>query len=181
MDKTVDNNLTSATSGSPPRPGDLWRARLVVEEQMRRRRNKVVVVVAGLVICFLGLVIAVRMTHLRDESDFLLAVEDVAPQTLDDDDLVAEGDAACQWLSWQERAWWNHGAWFDRDDVLARYVRTTRPIHRGAWGTSTDGPANRLVVADAAWSQLCGGTWWWHRPHGPSLSLRNGGGEGGSD
>lgn len=98
---------------------------------------------------------------------------------LGDDDLVREGDQACGWLSQQERALWNHGTWFNRDTALARYLRETRPSTLGAWGTPEDWRVSRLNVADAAWSQLCGGTWWWHRPHGPSLSPRNGGGEGG--
>jgi hypothetical protein len=159
------------------RPLDMLLAEEQVRERIRRRRLKVLTAVAAALGCFLALIIAVRATHPRDEADFLLAVRDAAPVGMADDDLVAEGDAACQWLSWQERARWNHGRWFNRDAVLVRYIRTTRPVDSGAWGSPSSWQESRMVVADAAFSQLCGGTWWWHRPHGPSLGGFRGGDE----
>lgn len=166
--------LKSASAPEPgltmpsPRLHEIRRMQDMLEARIRRRRF-VIILVAGVVMtCLLGLVVAVRMTHARDEADFVLAARTAAPlTTLSDGQLVAEGDFACRWLSQQERAFWNHGSWFDRDQILTRYLRQTRPVLSGQWGPPRSWSQNRGVVADAAWSQLCGGTWYWHRPHGP--------------
>jgi len=159
-----------------PRLRDLAEAREMVEARIRRRRLIVLAALAAVVACFLAMVVAVRATHPRDEADFLLSARTGGSvNSLSDADLVSEGDFACRWLSAQDRAWWNHGPWYDREPLLERYLEQTRPVLIGQWGLPQQWPETRGAVADAAWSQLCGGTWYWHRPHGPSL---RGGGRG---
>lgn len=145
-------------------------------------RRRVGIVAVGLAACFLALVAGVRLTHPRDEADFLLAADQIRSADVtvpgEDDALLREGDFACRWLDLQDRAFWNHGPWYNRDSVLDRYVGETRPVDVGAWGPPAQASVSRARIADAAWSQLCGGTWYWHRPHGPSLGTGGGGAEG---
>ena len=162
----------------------------LVESRPVLTRRRVLIAVGAVLAALLVTSIWVRAVHPRDEADFLLAVQgdpstglaSVLPN-LEDDDIVAEGDFACRWLDQQDRALWNHGRWWNRDDVLDRYIEQTRPVIPGVWGAPSVWPVTRYEVADAAWSQLCGGTWWWHRPHGPAGSGGGigGGGGGGGD
>jgi hypothetical protein len=141
-------------------------------------RRRVTVAAVVVLLAFPVTSLWVRAAHPRDEADFLLAARTEAPVGgFSNEELVAEGDYACHWLDRQDRAWWNHGTWFDRAGVLDRYIEQTRPILRGQWGLPGRWEQSRRVVADAAWSQLCGGTWWWHRPHGPR-GPRGGGTDG---
>lgn len=182
------DDLRDATSPGPELPSPrMWqfadaydRGKTEIKRRCWIGAAAMAIVVASLIAFSVG----VRAVHPRDEADFLLAadqlrsVDVIAPG---DEGLIREGDFACRWLDQQGRANWNHGPWYDREGVLDRYTRQTRPVLPGEWGVPAESAISRSVVAEAAWSQLCGGTWWWHRPHGPRGWGGSGGGGWGDD
>jgi hypothetical protein len=135
---------------------------------------------------WMALLAGVHLAHPRSEADFLAQAGIEGGEQIEaivsehgTDVLVDEGDRACRWMGDQEKAWLNHGPWFSREGVIARYLEQTRPVVvTGVWGPPATWDSNRAVVASAAFDQLCGGTWWTHRPHGPEPT-RGGGGGGG--
>lgn len=153
-------------------------------DRWRKRWWRLWISVAIVVAALMATSLAVRIAHPRDEAAFLRQVDQPgqsvkefpATSSLGDDDLVREGVYACQWLERRDRAFLRHGGRWDRSALLWEYGRETRPYWPGHWGSPATWINTRQAVADAAWSELCGGTWWWHRPHAGGGQLFDGGG-----
>jgi len=145
-------------------------------------RKRALITVAVIVVGWLVLVSLVYLTHPRSEADFLAQAGiqggDEIQAIVDEHGsrvLIDEGDRACDWLGAQQKAWVRHDWRFEQGGLVERYLAEMRPVRPLIWGRPAEWAATRGVVAATAWEQLCGGTWWMHRPHGPEPS--GGGGQ----
>ncbi len=113
-------------------------------------------------------VVGVHVTHPRDEDGYLAYLKQygdrqngrplaVLPPTAD---LVAEGDAACDWLREQPYALWRHDPEYRELVVYERYVRQVEN-RLPAWG---DELPDRRSVTGAAWTHLCPAEWELRQP-----------------
>lgn len=134
------------------------------------RRGVVVAVIALLltIATGAGALATVHLTHPRDETAFLdylrtygstsdTGVPLALPPT---DQLLAEGDRACDWLNGQPWALWRNDGEFAYGKRMQRYLDSvSEPV---AWA-----PADpiRFYVLAGAWASLCPASVELHMPH----------------
>ncbi|MFI5834709.1 hypothetical protein ACIA5A_13635 [Micromonospora sp. NPDC051300] len=104
-------------------------------------------------------VLGVHVAHPRDEDGYLAHLKQYGDRQTDQPlrvlpptaDLVAEGDAACDWLREQPYALWRHDARYGELAVYERYLDEVgdRPP---TWGAAL--PDLRSVTG-GAWTYLC--------------------------
>ncbi|MCI4062287.1 hypothetical protein MRQ36_06815 [Micromonospora sp. R77] len=126
---------------------------------MRKRlRVMVGVVVAGM-LAIPAVVIGVHVAHPRDEDRYLAYLKrwgdlesnkplEVLPPTAD---LIAAGDAACDWLREQPYALWRHDPQYRELRIYQRYLDQLGG-HPPRWGEALP---NLGSVTSAAWTYLC--------------------------
>ncbi len=134
-------------------------------------------VAAGVILVLavgLAVVAFVHVQHPRDEEAFLSYVHESSAvggrydfEGVDDDFLIAEGDAACRWLQEQPLALYRRGGEWTMGSVLDRFTQESG-LPSDAWdfGHQTM-QANREVVAGLAWSFLCGASRELRETHNP--------------
>lgn len=127
-----------------------------------RKRLRIVLglAVAGVLAAPVTL-LGVHVTHPRDEDSYLAYLKQyggmesrplpVLPPTAD---LLAEGDAACDWMREQPYALWRTGPEFRHLPLHQRYLR-----HVGDRSPSWGSHPRVGTVTAAAWEHLCPAEW----------------------
>ena len=120
-------------------------------------------------------VFGVKVAHPRDEDGYLAYLAQYGdpdtsgpvPVLPPAADLIAEGDAACDWLGEQPYALWRTDPTYRYSALYDRH-RQNDAGREPRWGTAPPGTGN---VTTAAWSYLCAAEWELrqprHRPWAP--------------
>jgi hypothetical protein len=132
-----------------------------------------VVMLASLVVIAGGTVITVYLTHPRDDAAFLANLHgagksdgwDNAFSIQTDAYFVMQAEDACTWLSEQDMALWRTGAWYELPAVSDRYGLTADEQDYDLWGSIKEAKAAREMIAQYAFTNVCGATYEFHRPH----------------
>ncbi|MCW3817893.1 hypothetical protein ONA91_25925 [Micromonospora sp. DR5-3] len=135
---------------------------------MRKRLRAMLGLAVAGVLAVPVAVLGVHVTHPRDEDEYLAHLKqygdlqsdrplEVLPPTAD---LIAEGDAACDWLREQPYALWRHDPDYRESAVFARYLRNLGD-RSPKWGDALPGLGS---VAGAAWGYLCPADWELRQP-----------------
>ncbi|WFE38087.1 hypothetical protein [Micromonospora sp. WMMD998] len=113
-------------------------------------------------------VLGVHVTHPRDEDGYLAYLRQYGNRQSDEPlrvlpptaDLIAEGDAACDWLREQPYALWRHDRRYREMVVYQRYLTQVgdRPPR---WGNELP---DQDSVTGGAWHHLCPADWELRQP-----------------
>ncbi|MEV5823818.1 hypothetical protein AB0L22_32175 [Micromonospora haikouensis] len=135
---------------------------------MRKRTRVVLGLVTAAALAAPVAVAGVHLTHRRDEDGYLAYLKEYGDPHSDAPvpvlppaaDLLAEGDAACDWMREQPYALWRTEPRYHFVAVHERYLQRVAG-HPPRWGTGL--PDINMVVA-GAWAYLCPADWELRQP-----------------
>jgi hypothetical protein len=132
-----------------------------------------VVMLSSLVVVAGGTVITVYLTHPRDDAAYLANLHragtsdgwDNAFSVQTDAYFVMQAEDACAWLSDQDMALWRTEPWYELPTVAKRYGLTADEQDTDLWGSIKEAKSARETIAQYAFTDICGATYEFHRPH----------------